>query len=821
MPGRDGCINTIALFRNVLLFLSFSLGLSYQGYSQNEIKNWYFGTGTDGIVFNNNVPVKVSDKYPGVGFEGMIVVNDPVTGNLKFYCDGRTVINANHQVMTNGSGLSGHWSGAQCVQCCPIPGTCAKKFYLFTNSGYDLNPGNLSYSIIDFTNDPLGEVTNKNTPLWAGPSDEALTLVNKPNSTDYWLISNKYQTADYYVWPVTTLGVGAPVTYSFSITGSAYQMNYDKTTKKIVVTGYGNKHITLLNFDATSGVLSNEVQLGPNFGTCFAARFSPDGSKLYASTTPSGSPITTPSTLYQYDFATLVWTDMTVDGACCYAHDMKMGPDGKMYHIHTYNDPQPMAVIESPNNSAINNACNYHNITFSTNFDGEVRRFPEFITLPSPPVAMDDSINLVNPVETIDVLVNDHDYDLQNATLTIDAIEYGPKYGTATITNNKIVYTAGSISCVRDTIVYRIKGLDCATDTAYLFIKMKGTAANVQVDTSICEGGSFAGHSVAGIYKDTLLTTENCDSIVTINLSIKPKAFSTQNISICDGQSYHGHTIAGTFAETFVAANGCDSIVTTNLSIKPKSFLTQDINICQGQSYNGHTTAGTYKDTLVAANGCDSIVTINLSVRLVSTSLIDTTICKGQNFAGYTLPGKYVDTLIAANGCDSIRTIQLEVVTFPDPDLGENRNICTGDSVVLNPGIFSSYTWQDGSTKSSFVVKDGGVYNVRVTNACGAATDEVVISKDACNVYFPSAFTPNGDNLNEYFKILNPFGITDYYLAVYNRWGEKVFETKNYNKGWDGKFKGKPVPIGSFAWFCTFKKTGAEKILKGTVTLIR
>jgi len=439
------------------LFLLFFFSLN--AHSQNELKNWYFGMGTDGITFVNNVPQKLTDKLSGVGYEGMIVVNDPLTGDLLFYSDGIQAVNKNHVIMTNGAGLSGHFSGAQCVQCCPVPGTCAKQFYLFTNSAWDNTQGKISYSVVDFTTDPLGAVTNKNTLFWNGPSDQGMCLVNKPNSNDYWLIANSFTTATYNVWPITSTGVGIPQTYTFSNTGSSYVIYYDKGTGKLTVGGGGNKKVTMIDFDANTGVLSNEVQLAPGFYSAGSSRFSPDGTKLYAGMQPTSGTL---PRLYQYDFNTAAWTDMNT---CCYAHDLKFGPDGKLYFIHTYNSAQPIGVVDFPDRSAVSNACNYHTLTFTPAFNGQVRRFPETVILPTPVTANADSVNLTSNSINIPILANDS--ASLNGVFSIDAVITQPLHGTATISGNDIIYTATQDVCgVTDTFIYRIKNQDCATDTA-------------------------------------------------------------------------------------------------------------------------------------------------------------------------------------------------------------------------------------------------------------------------------------------------------------------------------------------------------------------
>jgi gliding motility-associated-like protein len=262
--------------------------------------------------------------------------------------------------------------------------------------------------------------------------------------------------------------------------------------------------------------------------------------------------------------------------------------------------------------------------------------------------------------------------------------------------------------------------------TLNLTVKPKATSTITQ---SICQGQTYLGHSTAGIYVDTLLAANGCDSIRTLNLTVKPKATSNITQSICQGQTYLGHSTAGIYIDTLLAANGCDSIRTLNLTVKPKATSNITQSICQGQTYLGHSTAGIYVDTLLAANGCDSIRTLNLTIKPKFTSNITKSICEGQIFLGYSTSGVYVDTLLASNGCDSIRTLNLTVVNTPIPSLGPNRNICQGDSLLLNPGTFSQYLWHDGSTQNNYIAKQTGTYSVTVWNGPCAGYDTFSIQQ--------------------------------------------------------------------------------------------
>ena len=83
------------------------------------------------------------------------------------------------------------------------------------------------------------------------------------------------------------------------------------------------------------------------------------------------------------------------------------------------------------------------------------------------------------------------------------------------------------------------------------------------------------------------------------------------------------------------------------------------------------------------------------------------------------------------------------------------------------------------------------------------------------------SINPNNDGKNDLFRILNAYNLTGYHLRIFNRWGQAVFETSDYSKGWDGKYQGEDQVQGSYVWFCEYNKNGVHKDLKGTVTLLR
>ncbi len=112
-----------------------------------------------------------------------------------------------------------------------------------------------------------------------------------------------------------------------------------------------------------------------------------------------------------------------------------------------------------------------------------------------------------------------------------------------------------------------------------------------------------------------------------------------------------------------------------------------------------------------------------------------------------------------------------------------------------------------------------------IQNALGCidTTHAVVKAISNCSVLLPSAFTPNADGLNDYFGPLGAYNTENLLFEVYNRWGQLIFKTNDWQNKWDGTLSGKPQPAGTYIWFLSYTDTNTHSHVskKGTVVLIR
>lgn len=294
------------------------------------------------------------------------------------------------------------------------------------------------------------------------------------------------------------------------------------------------------------------------------------------------------------------------------------------------------------------------------------------------------------------------------------------------ICNGKSIVVAGiprtTAGTYRDTI-FKTCGGASVIDSIRVFNLTIRPTSTTTIDTSICQGRSifFKGQNrtTAGTYRDTLVKTNGCDSILILNLSIKPNSFNTLNTQICSGQSILFNSVlrttTGTYLDTLTSANGCDSFLTLNLTVNPTPTTNIYDTICQGGSrlFNGifRTTSGIYRDTLLTSKNCDSFILLNLHVKPSSSKTIDTAICQGKFifFKGQnrTTAGTYRDTLVNSKGCDSFVILNLTIKNTSTTTI--NLAICQGNFVVFK-----------GQNRTST-----GTYRDTLVNAVGC--DSIII----------------------------------------------------------------------------------------------
>lgn len=254
---------------------------------------------------------------------------------------------------------------------------------------------------------------------------------------------------------------------------------------------------------------------------------------------------------------------------------------------------------------------------------------------------------------------------------------------------------------------------------------------------------------------------------------------------------------------------------------------------------------GLYWCNATSANGCvfrDSIVVdpgplpaaifASESFLCVNDSLsLNAAIASGESYLwqdGSTSPeimvrkpGNYA-VIVTKQGCSRTYGTHISGKRPPEINLGPDFALCKGQTKQLYSGLTTDVSWQDGSNAGSFLVTGPGLYFASATNSCGTGRDSVLVSMGSCALIFPSAFSPNKDGRNDLFKPVYNSVVAGYSLIIFNRWGQKIFESRDPSIGWDGSVGARLQQPGTFVWMASYRDaSGKLSSINGSVLLVR
>ena len=273
----------------------------------------------------------------------------------------------------------------------------------------------------------------------------------------------------------------------------------------------------------------------------------------------------------------------------------------------------------------------------------------------------------------------------------------------------------------------------------------------VAITDSVCAGDTFHfnGRNItaSGNYTDTITATSTgCDSITTLNLTVIAPILTSIHDTICTGDTIYfngnAYTTSGSHKDTLTAISGCDSIVTLNVLVRPVLTSAISQSICRGGSYNFNgitlNQPGNYKDTLTNQLGCDSVVTLTLNYAADVAHNVSATICAGNSFIfnGDTLiySGIYNDTLVSSTGCDSLVVLNLDIL----PNPLEPYIVTSGDTLIAS--YAPSYQWLlngnvlPGDTLGSIAAAQAGNYQVEIIGPNGCRNMSAVYTEYASGI---------------------------------------------------------------------------------------
>ena len=344
------------------------------------------------------------------------------------------------------------------------------------------------------------------------------------------------------------------------------------------------------------------------------------------------------------------------------------------------------------------------------------------------------------------------------------------------------------------------------------------------VTLSGCDSLIYQSHTFtsSGQTWDSLTAVNGCDSLVLFDVSIVSSYQLTQQISDCQSYSINGntYTTSGTFIDSLLSAAGCDSIVTTLLTIHGSTVDSTWVTACDQYIFHGSilTSTGFYSQMLQSVNGCDSNQFLSLTINNSDSTWQTLSGCYMVSYQGID---HFSSTNISlwltnARGCDSTHHVIIDVMPGPQLLPFSPVELCLSDPIHTLSGASPL----GGSYFGPFVVN--GQFHTPSAAIGSHAIGYVYTSSSGCvdtvfswvdvigycepQVYVPNAFTPNGDVVNDFFKVYAQ-GVDSFHVTIYSRWGNVLYESDSPGFRWDGRSNGQMMPIGAYTYRINYSYT--------------
>jgi gliding motility-associated-like protein len=466
--------------------------------------------------------------------------------------------------------------------------------------------------------------------------------------------------------------------------------------------------------------------------------------------------------------------------------------------------------------------------------------------------------------------------DTKQVNLNVTTNQTGVAYNwnsTATLNNNTIANPTATIDTTTTFYVTVSLPNGCSSKDSVKFTLNKIPIVKTLKDTTICKGNALILTSTTGLdsynwsngiyVSDSTISNPNfidtssqtlflsgtkngCTARDTINIRVNPLPTikTIKDTITCSTNSIILNTTGGNTYAWFP---------TNNLS-NPNSSAP----VFMGNANITYFVTGTITNT-----GCKNIDTINITVNIPnsfvqppskSVCIKDSVMLDGNNglnaqynwtgpnLSNSTIINPIANPLTTTNYqvsifdkyCNTTQVfpVPVSVLALPIINAEKSNDVnCIVPSAELLASGANNYLWSPAQTLNDSTIKNPlatpditTTYTVTGTdnNKC-VGKSSITVNKDNSFgiINLPNIFTPNKDNKNDCFKVLVKGQIKNYTMMIFNRWGEKVFETHNSNDCWNGKYKGRDVEIGNYVYYLSAKTLCGEFSKKGNLLLIR
>jgi gliding motility-associated-like protein len=422
--------------------------------------------------------------------------------------------------------------------------------------------------------------------------------------------------------------------------------------------------------------------------------------------------------------------------------------------------------------------------------------------------------------------------------------------GAETTANTIVSNLAGAQITAADTTA-----TTCTNNTGKIDVTTTGGKPPLQYSTN---GTSFINSpSITGLgfgnYTVTVKDANGCittkpDVIVRLNNTLSIDAGDT--VKICAGKNGNTNATGNATTYTWLPTLGLSTPSILNTSASPIQttiyYLTGTTGVCTKTD----SVTVLVKPAPIPNAGQGQTICFGKNASLqagagqVSYAWQPTAFLNNPNaaFTDVLQPTKditYNLSVLGTNGCASLQDAQVTIKVTPPPKVfvGNDTSIAIGEPFVLhaqdvNGSGFNQFAWQPFYLLQDAIAQNAVIQNIQSNTSFSVTATTVAgcVGTDAINIkvftkpdiYVPTAFTPNGDGVNDVLRAI-PVGIRSFaYFTVFDRYGQLIFTTTEANKGWDGINKNGGLYAGSYVWITQgvdFKGRVVEK--RGTVLLVR
>ena len=411
--------------------------------------------------------------------------------------------------------------------------------------------------------------------------------------------------------------------------------------------------------------------------------------------------------------------------------------------------------------------------------------------------------------------------------------------------SQKFIVTSCSVSSITVTIAITVS-VTCngGNDGSLSAIVIGGTPPYTYNWSNGKTTASISG-LLAGTY--TLVVTDNASNIITHTIALTQPTPVLLAVTVSDA-----------------TCNQSNGVITTSVSGGTPLYIYK-WNDGTTNKNRSNLSAGSYTLTVTDANGCTTSIVSSISnspAVAVNILITGTITCTGAytgaavaSISGGTSPytyhwsngvtnagvtdlaaGTYSVLVSDSNGCTAINTVNIAAgANSLVAIVSGNTSIAMGDSTTLSSSGGVTYQWSPATGLSCITCANPSASPLSTTYYCVTVSDNngcrdsacVTVNVEVhCDLYIPTAFSPNSDNVNETECVYSATCFSPMSFKVFDRWGEIVFQTTDPNPEhsgcWNGIYKGKRMDTDVFYYIFEGTNINGETIFKkGTVYLIR